>query len=317
MLVRRVVRVTAVAAAIALALLLALGSAAATPSGPRILGTYQVVLRYTGGPNKGQGFNATFRLRTFNRATGAFAGTGTSNLGNLLTISGSLKGSAIAMAVVGRDVGTEHIRGSFQSGTAGGTFQGDKGTGKWRMTRSAVVVNKTGWGRSNGKYAFGVQLVNRSNRDALGVTVTVQGKSYEIPELPAGQSFVVADGRGQVGSPPARVASTVYVQHTVPHDKSNRVLRVSQVRLDQKNYAVSAVITNPYAFAINTTKADAYAVLYDSAGRIIGGGNAISLWLGTGKYGPAGLKSGGSEKVTIFVAGNVSRVARVEVSAAR
>jgi hypothetical protein len=41
---------------------------------------------------------------------------------------------------------------------------------------------------------------------------------------------------------------------------------VSDVRLDRKNDAVDAVITNPGSLLFGTKKANAYAVLYNSAG---------------------------------------------------
>jgi len=126
---------------------------------------------------------------------------------------------------------------------------------------------------------------------------------------------VVADSHGEVGGTVSRVAAIAVVQHLVRHDDSNRLLRVSKVRLNRKKYAVSALITNPYPFAIDTDKADAYAVAYDSSGRIIGGGNAVSL--AAGEYGSPSLRPGARERVTIFVAGNLSRLVRVQVSATR
>jgi hypothetical protein len=199
--------------------------------------------------------------------------------------------------------------------------------GSAAATRSAVVVTKTGWGEEKtgadaSLYSFGAKVVNRSRRDAIGVTVTVKtlrpggvqdDEDFQIVAIPAGQSFVVADEHGNLGKARlTRVTGKVHVRSLRPHDKTDRLPGVSRIRLDRKNNAVSAVITNRYLFPFSLQKATAYAVLYNSTGRIIGGGTAFSLWLGRG---PKSLKPGGHTQVAIDVSGKMSQVAHVQVSA--
>ncbi|HEU5477612.1 MAG TPA: hypothetical protein VFU64_07285 [Gaiellaceae bacterium] len=194
-------------------------------------------------------------------------------------------------------------------------------------SRSPVVVTKTGWGEEKtgpdaSLYSFGAKVVNRSKRDAIGVTVTVRtwrpggvqdDEDFQIVAIPAGKSFVVADEHGNLGKARlTRVTAKVHVRSLRPHDKTDRLPGVSRIRLDRHNNAVSAVITNRYLFPFDLQKASAYAVLYNSAGRIIGGGTAFSLWLGRG---PKSLQPGRHTQVAIDVSGKMSQVARVEVSA--
>jgi hypothetical protein len=199
--------------------------------------------------------------------------------------------------------------------------------GSAAATRSPVVVTKTGWGQARtgayaSLYSFGAKVVNRSKRDAIGVTVTVTtwrsggvhaDEDFPVVAIPAGKSFVVADEHGNLGKARlTRVTAKVHVRSTRPHDRTDRLPGVSKIRLDRQSNVVNAVITNRYLFPFSLQKATAYAVLYNSAGRIIGGGTAFSLWLGRG---PKNLQPGRHTQVAIDVNGKLSQVAHVEVSA--
>lgn len=197
-------------------------------------------------------------------------------------------------------------------------------------TRQPVVVTKTGWGTASagphaGFYGFGVKLVNRSKRDAIGIRVSVnpQGERSSFPQvfwavgIPAGKSFVFGANHhnSHIGATHlTRVTATVHVLAMArrgDHPTLGR-LEVSDIQIDRKNYAVNAVITDPGIYALNMKRGRAYAVLYNSAGRIIGGG-FVPLWPG----GPSHLKPGAHEQVSISVDGHMSRVAHVQVSATR
>ena len=199
--------------------------------------------------------------------------------------------------------------------------------GSAEATRSSVVVTKTGWGQARtgpyaSLYSFGAKVVNRSKRDAIGVTVTVTtwrsggvkaDEDFPVVAIPAGKSFVVADEHGNLGKARlTRVTAKVHVRSMRPHDRTDRLPGASRIRLDRKNNVVSAVIKNRYLFPFSLQKATAYAVLYNSAGRIIGGGTLFSLWLGRG---PKSLRPGGHTQVAMDVTGKMSQVAHVQVSA--
>jgi hypothetical protein len=323
--------VAGASAAIAVALLFATGSTAATQvnrtSTRNIVGTYQIVTHYTGGIDKGQTLHGTFQIKTFNRATGALAGIGTSEFGPSFKITGTVKGSRIEMRVsgggdTGHDLGTIRADGSIS-----GTLRDSYGsTGRWTMTRASVVVEKAGWGvdrsgPNSSFYGVGLKLLNRSNRDAVHVTVTLNerggglgnlsGEQFTVALIPAGKSFVIGDDHGNIGSTHFRsIGATIHVGAMLPHESARRLPRVSDLRIDRKNDFVDAVITNRYPFALNIEKATAYTVLYNSARRIIGGGNS-ALWSGNG---PTKLKVGGHERVAIDADGNMSKVTHVQVS---
>jgi hypothetical protein len=70
---------------------------------------------------------------------------------------------------------------------------------------------------------------------------------------------------------------------------------------------VKAVMTNPYPFSINLDGWHAFALLYDPAGRFIGGGRNYRLT-------KALLKARGHTPIAIYAAGPTSQVKRAEVS---
>jgi hypothetical protein len=86
----------------------------------------------------------------------------------------------------------------------------------------------------------------------------------------------------------------------------------SDIQIDRKNSGVTAEITNPYSTPINLWKADAYAIVLDSAGRIIGGGSSGPLTDGITT--PSTLKPGAHVKAAFDVTAAMARVARAEVS---
>ncbi|HEU5245334.1 MAG TPA: hypothetical protein VFU33_13125 [Gaiellaceae bacterium] len=312
---------------------LLLGATATRGAGtavPNLVGTYQVVTHVPHGLAKGI-YHATFQITDLNRRTGKFVGNGVQAVdGASFKITGSVVGRSVRMLVVdsaddykARDRGTIRANGSIS-----GTVSDNQGSrGRWTMKRQLVVVTKTGWGPdssgpNSSLYGIGLKLVNRSKRDAVRVTVTVaerggglgnlSGYEFKVALIPAGKSFVIGDDHGNVGPTHfTHLGAAVQVGFMIHHSRENRLPAVSDVRLDRKNYAVNAVITNPEPYALNVENGTAYAVLYNSAGRIIGGGNT-SLWPG---YGPGKLEVGGHESVSIGVDGNMSRAARVQVSA--
>jgi hypothetical protein len=73
------------------------------------------------------------------------------------------------------------------------------------------------------------------------------------------------------------------------------------------------VVTNPYPFAMNLWHAQAYAALFNSAGKIIGGGQSVALTDGIST--PTKVKPGKHVQVSIDVAAPMARVVRAQVSA--
>jgi hypothetical protein len=334
---RRSARIAGAAGAITLALLLAAGSRAATQGVrgaiPNLVGTWQIVTHVRGGISGRGTTHGTIQITSFNRHTGKFAGTGTEALSDVFfRISGSVEGRSILMTVSGGG-DTAHDRGTIRAdGSITGTLNDSYGSkGRWTMKRQLVVVTKTGWGvdhsgPNSSSYGIGLKLVNRSKRDAYQITVTLveqgggngnlSGYQFFIATIPARHSFVIGDNHGNIGSTHfTRIGATIQVGYMEPHNRGEeRLPAVSGVQLDRKNYAVNAVITNRSQLPLNLQSANAYAVLYNSAGRIIGGGNALSLWDGIG---PTTLKPGAHQHVSISVDGKMSRVTHVEVSASQ
>jgi hypothetical protein len=281
--------VAGAAGAITLALLLAAGSRAATrdvrAATPNIVGTWQIDTHLRGGVYGRVTTHGTIRITSFDRHTGKFAGSGTESVSDVFfRISGSVDGRSIRMTVSGggdtaRDRGAIRADGSFT-----GTLSDNYGSkGRWTMTRQSVVATKIGWGRDSYFYSEGARVVNRSKRDALGVTVTINDSqrggyglgAYQlsVSDLPAGKSFVVAEGPFGGGSYVTKLGATVQVHRMVRHVGADRLLGVSNVGIDRKNEVVNAVITNtlPHSINLQNVTTGAYAVVYNASGRIIGG----------------------------------------------
>jgi hypothetical protein len=181
-----------------------------------------------------------------------------------------------------------------------------------------VVVRKVGWGQEDGRHSYGAKVVNRSKKDASGVTVTIdsyvrggvkRSERFQIDDIPAGKSFVVADS-------PRGVLGRLHLTHVVAHLHVTQMLRpgsaekpstVSDVQIDRPHYRVRAVMSNPFPFRINLNGWRAYALLYDASGRIIGGGKNYRLPR-------VRLKAGGHTRIAIYTAAPMSHVARAEVS---
>jgi hypothetical protein len=191
----------------------------------------------------------------------------------------------------------------------------------------AVVIEKRGFGHASGgvgrPYSFGIVLVNRSaTLDAVGVTVDVTvlgprsfgafyGRDFQIAVIPAGSRFVVGDGGEDFGVRITGITATVRVRAMRP--KRSELAQVSSVRIDRRRSEVTAVMTNPFAGAINLYDASAYAVVLDRAGRVVGGGSSAPLAAALG--GPATVALGGRLPFAVSVAGApMARVARAEVS---
>ena len=311
-------------AAITLALLLAFGSSAAVrmsrASHRSIVGTYTVATHGISGLAAGQTFHANYRITRFNRATGAFRGTGVGTGVRLYKIRGVVKGSTIEMRVIAPSLSyTEHLRGTLRhDGTIAGTATDDNGSrGNWTMTRLWVVVQRTGWGPGDGVHSFGARVVNRSNEDAFGVTVTIEtiagggveeSENFLVDFIPAGKSFVVADSSHLVSSLLRRshVIAYVRVRQMERHGSGDRLATVSNVEIDRKSHRVMAVMTNPYPFPIDLDGWHAFALLYDPAGRIIGGGKNYRL--------KGHLKARGQTRIAIYTAAPMSQVERAEVA---
>lgn len=311
-------------AAITLALLLAFGSSAAVrvsrASHRSIVGTYAVVTHGSGGLAAGPTVHANYRITRFNPATGVFRGTGLGTGVRFYKIRGVVKGSTIEMRVIAPALrSTEHLRGTLRrDGTIAGTATDSNGSrGNWTMTRLWVVVQKTGSGSGDGVRSFGARVVNRSNQDAFGVTVTVEtiagggveeSENFLIDFIPAGESFVVADSHRFSGLLRlGHAIAYVRVRQMEPRGSGDRLPTVSNVEIDRKNHRVKAVMTNPYPFPVDLAGWHAFALLYDKAGRIIGGGKNYRL---TG----ARLRARGHKRIAIDTAVPMSRVRRAEVT---
>ena len=180
-----------------------------------------------------------------------------------------------------------------------------------------VVVQKTGWGSGDGRRSFGARVVNRANQDAWGVTVTLEtvaggrveeSENFKVDFVPAGKSFVVADSSHRVSGllRHSHVIAHVRVRQMEPHGSGVRLAPVSNVEIDRKNYRVKAVINNPYTFSINLHGWHAFALLYDAAGRIVGGGKDYRL--------KGRLKAHGQTRIAIYTAAPMSQAKRAEVS---
>lgn len=184
-------------------------------------------------------------------------------------------------------------------------------------THRWVVVQKTGWGSGDGRHSFGARVVNRANADAWGVTVTVEivaggrveeRESFLIDFIPAGKRFVVADSSHRDSGIPrhSQVIAHVRVRQMERHGSGDRLATVSHVEIDRKNYRVKAVMTNPYPFSINLHGWHAFALLYDSAGRIVGGGKDYRL--------KGHLKARAQTQIAIYTAAPMPQAKRAEVS---
>ena len=188
-----------------------------------------------------------------------------------------------------------------------------------RLDHSAhVVVQKVGWGQGDGRHSYGARVINRSKKDAFGVTVTVDAyggggvensEHFAIDDIPAGKSFVVADSpRGVLGRLHlARVVAHLRVQQMLRHGSGESLSTVSGVRIDRPHFRVRAVMSNPFPFPVNLNGWRAYALLYDAAGRVIGGGKNYRLPR-------VRLKAGGHTRIAIYTAAPMSRVESAEVS---
>ena len=192
---------------------------------------------------------------------------------------------------------------------------------------SAVVVEKAGFGQESAAvgslYSFGVVLRNSSTtRDAVGVTVSVNvfakkgpgviyGRDFAIAFIPAGSRFVVGDGSSSLGLRIARVTATVRVR--AMERRRRRLPPVSAVRLDRKNAGVTATTANPYPRPLQLFDASAYAVVFDRAGRVLGGGSVDPL--AAAVAGPATLAPGAYLRIAVPVSGGqLGRAERAEVS---
>jgi hypothetical protein len=181
-----------------------------------------------------------------------------------------------------------------------------------------VIVQKVGWGRGDGGHSYGAKVINRSEKDAFGVTVTIdayvrggseRSERFQLDDIPAGKSFVVADSPRGVMGRLARVVAHLRVQQMLRPGSGEKLSTVSDVRIDRTRYRVRAVMSNPFPFPIHLNGWRAYALLYDAAGRIIGGGKNYRLPR-------VRLKVGGRTRIAIYTAAPMARVARAEVSVA-
>jgi len=193
--------------------------------------------------------------------------------------------------------------------------------GSSAATRQQVAVVQVGWGVGSLGYGVGARVVNRSKRDAFGVKVTLNhavpgigGLAFLIHAIPAGRSLVVAASFGTIPVNQApKIEGIVRVRRMVRHARANRLLRISEVHIDQTHSHVTAVITNTLGYPINLYKsrsADAFAVVYDASGQIIGAGDKRDGF-------PPGstLKPGRQLQVTINVRAPMDQVVRAQVSA--
>jgi hypothetical protein len=181
-----------------------------------------------------------------------------------------------------------------------------------------VVVEGVGWGQGDGRHSYGAKVVNRSKKDAFGVTVTIdtyvgggleKSEHFPIDEIPAAESFVVADSpRGVLGSHHlTHEVAHLRVQQMLRHGSGEKLSTVSDVQIDRSHFRVRAVMSNPYPFRVNLNGWRAYALLYDAAGRIIGGGKNYRLPR-------VRLKAGGHTRIAIYTPAPMSRATRAEVS---
>jgi len=236
----------------------------------------------------------TLVIDTYDPSSGKIAGYGVAQ-GVPASMTGTVDGSTITMHVVDRQ-GTALDRGRIGAdGTIKGAIRrtsrvGQSGT--WTMRPLLVTLGKVGLtvghlGRRLTTVEYGIEVRNTSStRDAIRVSVDIRplSKSGElvaadqgallvlmpIPAVPAGQTFYLGGEATLLGTVPVAKLRVTVLASSTPL-KRFVLPPVSNVRLDSRAGSVTATVTNTYATALRPENLVTSTVLYDHAGRIIGG----------------------------------------------
>jgi hypothetical protein len=277
---------------------------AAPSATSQVVGSYSVVyqVKLPALTGKDQVF-----ITTFNRSTGAISGTSGAGDGVFwpFVMHGRVKGTSVIMDAdnsSGYGNGTAVLTGTVnRDGTMAGTFKQSDGTrGTWTMTPLPTIVGvaQSGFseqflGHQSSNVTWGVVLDNHSRTlDAYQVDVQVQfvttsGKvvswanavssTAPIGLIPAGQKFYF--GASALDLPGRVPIKSLLVTVTVGATKPRRYVLppVSGVNVDRSTGEVAGTMTNPYDQSISVYDYSPSYVVYDSKGRIIGGGDLAQI----------------------------------------